>query len=64
MGQKQTGRYCKHCEKKVLAIGSTPSHLLHFSLSVFSLGLWIPFWILITLGKIGGYRCTQCGNKV
>ena len=61
---KQTGRYCAHCQKDVMASGTTPSHLLHFFLSVLTFGLWVPIWILVAVGKIGGYRCTQCGNRV
>jgi hypothetical protein len=34
MGQKQTGRYCAHCQKNVMASGTTPNHLLHFFLSL------------------------------
>lgn len=64
MAQKQTGCYCPVCKNNTMAIGSTPNHLLHLTLSVFTLGLWVPVWILISIGKIGGYRCTQCGSKV
>lgn len=30
MGQKQTGKYCNHCKKNVMATGTIPNHLLHF----------------------------------
>lgn len=64
MGQKQSGRFCPHCQKNTMAIGNTPNHLLHFILSIFTLGLWVFVWILVTIGMIGGYRCSQCGTKV
>ena len=64
MGIKQNGKYCNHCEKNVMATGSTPNHILHFFFSLFSLGLWLPIWLLVSIGKIGGYRCTKCGSKV
>ena len=64
MGQKQTGRHCRHCGKNVLAVGTTPNHVLHAILTLFMCGLWLPVWILISLGKIGGYRCSQCGSSV
>ena len=64
MAQKQAGRYCAHCQKNVMATGTSPNHLLHFILSLFTLGFWIPVWILVSVGKIGGYRCTQCGSRV
>jgi DNA-directed RNA polymerase subunit RPC12/RpoP len=64
MGQKQTGRYCAHCKSNIMATGNTPNHLLHLVLSFFSFGLWIPVWILVSIGRFGGYRCTQCGSRV
>ncbi len=64
MGQKQAGRFCVHCQKNIMATGTTPNHLLHLFLGLITFGLWIPIWILVTLGKIGGYRCTQCGSRV
>jgi len=27
--------------------GTTPKHLLHFFLSLFTIGLWLPVWILV-----------------
>ncbi len=63
MGQKQTGRYCSHCQKNVMALGKTPNHLLHFFLSLFTC-VWVIVWILIATGSIGGYRCSQCGTRV
>lgn len=64
MGQKQTGRFCSHCQKNTMAIGNTPNHLLHLVLTILTAGLWLPIWILVCIGKIGGYRCSQCGSRV
>lgn len=64
MGQKQAGRYCAHCRKNVMATGTTPNHILHFLITVFTCGLWAIGWILIAAGKIGGYRCVNCGSSV
>jgi hypothetical protein len=47
-----------------MATGTTPNHVLHFSLTPFTFGLWIPVGILVAVGKIGGYRCTECGSRV
>lgn len=33
----------------VLVKGHRPNHILHLLLSIFTLGLWIPVWILVTL---------------
>lgn len=64
MGIKTTGKYCRHCQKNVMAQKNTPNHILHFLLSVFTVGLWVIPWVLISVGSIGGYRCTQCGHRV
>lgn len=64
MGQKQKSCFCPHCQEQTLALGRTPNHVLHLILSFFTIGLWIPIWILISLGKIGGYRCSKCGTSV
>lgn len=64
MGTKQAGAYCPHCDRQVLAQGSTPNHILHLILSIITIGLWIPLWILISLKSIGGYRCVNCGTLV
>ncbi len=62
MGQKQTGTYCPHCQKNVLAVGKTPNHVLHLILTILTFGLWGVVWVISTLSSIGGFRCTQCGN--
>lgn len=64
MSQKQTSRYCPHCGERVLALGTRPNHLLHFFLSVFTVGLWLPVWVLVGAAKVGGYRCARCGTSV
>lgn len=64
MTQKQKGAFCRHCQKDVLATGTKPNHILHLILTIITFGLWLLIWPLISVGKLGGYRCTQCGNKV
>lgn len=64
MDQNQASHYCAHCQQDVVAAEETPNHLLHFVLTLVTLGLWVPIWILATLGIIARYRCTQCGNRV
>lgn len=64
MGMKQTGRYCPMCERNTMAVGATPNHLLHFFLSLFTFGFWVPVWVLVAVGRIGGYRCGKCGSRV
>ena len=64
MGIKTKGAHCNTCDKSVMAQSNKPNHLLHFIISVFTAGLWIIPWIIITFAGIGGYRCTSCGQKV
>ena len=65
MGQTNTGRYCSHCEKDVMAIKSTPNHILHLLLSLVTLGFWVPVWIVITfIAGVGVFRCTKCGKPI
>ena len=64
MGHKQDSRWCGHCQSAVLATGTTPNHVLHLLLSLLTFGLWLPVWLLICAGKVGGYRCTRCGMHV
>ncbi len=64
MAQKQTGSYCTHCQKDVMATGTRPNHLLHLMLTLVTLGFWIPIWLSISICKLEGYRCTQCGKQI
>jgi len=63
MGIAHTEKYCKRCEKHVLAQKKTANHILHLLLSIFTAGLWIIMWILVGI-RIGGWRCSQCGLKI
>jgi len=64
MGNKQASRYCAGCQGNTLAVGTTPNHVLHLVLTVLTIGFWGIVWILITLGKSGGYKCSKCGLGV
>ena len=64
MSQKQDSRYCPHCQKQVLAIGTKANHVLHLLLSIFTCGLWLWIWPLVAAGTAGNYRCTSCGTRV
>ncbi len=64
MSLKTKGAFCAHCQKQVMAQGPKPNHILHLILSIISFGLWLPVWLILSLAKVGGYRCTQCGSTV
>ena len=70
MSVEKTQKYCKACEKNVLAERKGTNHILHFLITVvlgiFTMGIgaviWIIIWILLTI-KIGGWKCSQCGSS-
>ena len=64
MALKTTGKYCRHCQARVMAQANKPNHILHLLLSVFTAGLWLLVWLVLVLLAAGNYRCTRCGNKV
>lgn len=64
MGQKQKSAWCVGCDKQVRAIAVKPNHLLHFVITVVTVGVWGIVWLLVVVGKIGNYRCHQCGRRV
>jgi hypothetical protein len=35
----------------VLVKGNRPNHVLHLLLTVFTLGLWLPIWILVAITR-------------
>lgn len=54
-------RYCRKCQRQTAAIRSGANHVLHLLLTVFTAGLWLPVWILSSLG--GSWRCQTCGSR-
>ena len=62
MGFQETGGYCESCERDVMIRRQGTSHVVHLIISLVTLGLWLPIWILASI-RIGGWRCTICGNR-
>lgn len=60
--QKKYGRFCHHCNSKVVAERSTPCHVLHFLLAVLTGGLWLPVWVLLSFRLTAGWCCPNCGS--
>jgi predicted RNA-binding Zn-ribbon protein involved in translation (DUF1610 family) len=58
----QTQIDCPTCGKPCLATKHGTSHIFHFIMTLVTLGLWIPIWLLAGLKSAGSpYRCTGCG---
>ncbi len=57
-----TSKYCKYCGQQRKFERPGTNHILHLILSILTVGLWIPVWILSAI-KIGGWRCSFCGKR-
>jgi DNA-directed RNA polymerase subunit RPC12/RpoP len=63
MATAQITAECSYCRSKRLFTKSGPSHVLHLILSVLTVGLWLPVWVIIVvLGALTPYRCQSCGK--
>lgn len=62
MTYQETGRYCRRCQRHVLARRQGTNHILHLLITCLLCGLWLPIWILASI-RIGGWRCPRCGGK-
>lgn len=61
----QKGGHCPTCDKPRTATKEKINHILHLILSVITVGVWIPVWLLLLLFNFGkSFRCTSCGTKV
>jgi hypothetical protein len=60
MMQESSG-YCGQCQKQVMIRRPTANHTVHLLLSLISMGLWLPIWVLSAV-QFGGWRCTACGK--
>jgi hypothetical protein len=56
--------FCSHCGKYVPVSKNTPNHTLHFLVSLFSCGLWVIPWVLISaFNGSAKWRCNHCGSS-
>jgi hypothetical protein len=54
--------FCRDCDRRVRAERASTPHLLHLVATIFTAGLWLPFWILCSV-KFGGWLCPVCGSS-
>lgn len=60
----QGSRYCKRCRRYTLH-GHTDIRLagFHLLLTIFSCGVWLPFFLVYVLCvALSGWRCQFCGK--
>ena len=65
MGFAETSAQCPYCQAKVLARRKATNHILHLLITVFTGGLWLPVWIILSLANSADpWRCSFCGTEV
>lgn len=57
----QVMKFCHTCNKYTLHVRPSTSHVLHFLLSIITVGVWVPIWLLVTLSNNTQGQCTVCG---
>lgn len=63
MGLLQTSRHCRTCGKRTLHARKVFSAGWGILLSLLTMGLFIPVWMLIgILGAFQSWRCQACGT--
>lgn len=63
MSSAQIMRYCRSCKKKTMHVGPATAHLLHLVLSIITMGVWVPVWIIVHLSHSTQIACSQCGRQ-
>jgi len=63
MGIEKSRRYCPDDDAMVLAERQTPNDILHLLLTLVTVGLWLPVWVLVSVFGRTAYRCPHCGEK-
>lgn len=58
---QQVNRHCRQCDRPTLHARPGANHVLHFLITAFTLGLWLPVWLLMAL-PVGYWRCQACGT--
>ncbi|MFW5721768.1 MAG: hypothetical protein ACOCVU_02820 [Desulfohalobiaceae bacterium] len=53
--------HCPHCRDENLLFRRPPNHLLHFLLSLLTLGLWVPVWIYVSW-QARRWTCSMCSS--
>lgn len=59
---QQASFYCPNCKQQKLFTRQGTSNLAHAVITLFLCGLWLPIWILISIGEGSKpYFCSNCG---
>jgi len=59
--------FCRTCNRPSLIRRKGVNHVLHLLLTLVTLGLWLPVWVVLSAmnneRSQSGWRCAQCGSK-
>jgi len=60
-------RHCDICKRSTMHIRTdhSPNHILHLLLSIITVGLWVPIWIVIAISAPNENPvCSVCGGEM
>lgn len=61
--QRTKPGHCEFCEKRVkLERAGSTNHVLHLILSLLTVGLWVPVWLLAII-RPKPWACSVCGSQ-
>jgi len=63
MSSQQVMKYCRRCANSTIHVGPGTSHVLHFLLSLVTVGIWLPIWFLVHISNASQMKCGQCGGR-
>jgi hypothetical protein len=61
MRKNKIRAHCPRCRHQQLFVRAKINHLLHFTLSILTAGLWLISWVAICIGRVvRPWRCEHC----
>ena len=64
MSDVRSQHYCPSCRQMRMFIRERPNHILHLLLTVFTLGIWLLIWPVVSAAKASQRPCCSvCGTK-
>lgn len=62
MATQALSLFCARCAAETGHTKPTTNHVLHLLVSIFTAGLWVIPWIVISVMNNAPARCSHCGN--
>jgi len=62
MPTEESMERCSKCGRRTMHVARKPNHILHLLLTVFTAGIWLIPWLLLSLGQKPA-QCTECGKR-